>query len=130
MSIATGLLYIIDFSHIFSKGPYPNYDSDYVHRGKNDNLYLYDTILKENRDVYENLSLWCGYDDRRMMIEAENIQNILDRQFIKEVLDSIPQSWSDAIGGKDILRTIEEFINFRVSHINEICSYIIAENRR
>ena len=130
MSIATGLLYIIDFSHIFSKGSYPNYDSDYVHRGKNDNLYLYDTILKENRDVYENLSLWCGYDDRRMMIEAENIQNILDRQFIKEVLDSIPQSWSDAIGGKDILRTIEEFINFRVSHINEICSYIIAENRR
>lgn len=130
MSVASGLLYIIDFSHIFSKGPYPNYDSDFFIRGRDDDSYLYNTILKENKVVYDNLSLWCGYDDEQMRHEANNIQILLNRQFIKEVLGSIPKSWIDAIGGKSVMRSIEDFISFRVAHINEICSYIITENRR
>lgn len=130
MSIATGLLYVIDFSHIFSKGPYPNYDSDFFNRGKNIDTYLYNSILQENRDVYDELCIWCGYDEEQMRLEAKNCQELLNRQFIKEVLDSIPQSWSVAIGGDRVLQNIENFINFRIEHIDEICSYIILENRR
>ena len=68
MSIASGLLYVIDFSHIFSKGPYPNYDSDFFIRGKDADTYLYNTILQENKDVYDALCIWCGYDEERMLL--------------------------------------------------------------
>lgn len=130
MSVASGLLYVIDFSHIFSKGPYPNYDSDYFKRGRDANSYLYNTILKENRAVYDDLCIWCGYDENRMRLEAKDAQKLLDRQFIREVMDNIPRSWINAIGGDNVIKDIESFINFRVEHINEICSYIILENRR
>lgn len=124
------LLYAIDYSHIFSKGPYPDYKSEYFRRGSDSQSYLYTDILESNEKVYDALCMWVGYDEKTMRKEAKRIAQMLTPDYVEEVLSDMPEEWVAQIGGASTIRDIEAFINFRLKHIDRICELVISEYRR
>lgn len=128
--LKTYRIYAIDYSHIFSKNTMrPDYNSEFVINGMNPGKYLYSDILICNKEVYYDQCIHVGYNERLLREEVAGIQDLLPKEYLKSVVESIPAEWIKCIDG-DASDTIVEFLNYRVRNLESICEMIIKERRK
>ncbi len=128
--VNTGIVYAIDYSHLFSKSRLrPDYDSEYVIKGMNPNEYLYTDILKANSKEYDILCYSAGFDEATLNNEVKRIKETITHQYLESLFDTLPDDWLKTVGREKTYQLID-FIDFRVSNLEKIEKMITEERQR
>lgn len=121
-----GELFVIDHSHIF--GSDIRISSDSIWREMQEEVILSNSILADNKELYDLLFRYVGFDDKQLIKQSVEFKKSFSNAVMEKVLGMIPEIWIQ--GDKyDILKNIVVLINKKMSMIDDICEMIIRERR-
>ena len=125
----TSVLYTIDYSHLFSNDKRPNLNPEYIEKAMDPDSFLNTSILEKNQSAYDLLSYSAGFEVATVLLEADKMKSLLSHDFLVDVLNDLPEDWTQAVG-MDGLNKIIDFIEIRVSNLDKIADIIISWGRR
>ena len=115
-------LYIIDNSHIIKEGISSNIEWELT-----DEAIFSKRILEKNKDIYDLLCNTVGYDEEKLLLEAQKIKEAITQEILIEIKSSIPEEWIISIG-KETLDQIFKVLDKRLKNICKL-SQMIKEER-
>ena len=86
-------------------------------------------IYLENRKIYDKLAFGLGFNNIKLIEEAERIKKVLDEGWIGELFSLIPEEWI-VENMCDEIKAMRATISYRVKKLREIVDIIIEERGR
>ena len=119
-----GELFAIDHSHVFKNQCI--WDRFAFSQGMTNNDYLDKEILEFNQETYSIL-----FEKLRLKRDSfNNISNLvktnLTEEYIRSIFEKLPSCWTNDIPTEDLTH-LEKYINYRISHIDDIVNMICEE---
>lgn len=114
-------VYIIDHSHIFKNQCI--WDRYSFSQGIEDNDYKDNDILIANQTIYNAFWKIKAFNKENALKQSQTIQSILTKDFIRDIIDSLPQPWCKEVNPKDLI-ALEGYINYRIIHLPDIINII------
>lgn len=116
--------FAIDHSHVFKNQTI--WDQYAFRQGiKNDDYKDLD-ILQLNKEVYDYFLTTISIDNKKLLSLRDEIFDCLSAQFYHNIISELPEQWTKCLTCEDIV-SLEQYLNYRTSHLNEICDLIICE---
>ena len=103
--------------------------AEYIEKAMDLDSFLNTSILEKNQSAYDLLSYSAGFEEATVLLEADRMKSLLSHDFLVDVLNDLPEDWTQAVG-KDSLNKIIDFIEIRVSNLDKIADIIISWGRR
>lgn len=117
-------LYVIDNSHIIADGI-----KRIISNELEDSSIFSNNILEKNKEIYDKLCTWIGYNEQKLVLEAKHIRKTITKENLDYIKNFIPIVWIDSIG-KENVDMMFEVINKRVENICALGELIIRERRK
>jgi len=124
----TGIVYAIDFSHLFINTSRPNLNAEFFKAGMDIERCLSKDVLRNNRTVYDDSCSRAGFSEKALYEEGARIRFLIKEDNVDEILSSIPREWQQFVPYYDE-NSLRSFIMFRVNHLDSICKMIAEEIR-
>lgn len=118
---------LIDHTHVFKNQTI--WDRYTFQQGIAANDYEDTIILEYNSDVYNYFWEHISFDEAKIFSLAEEYKRKLTPECIHSIIQSLPSDWSSLINPLD-LDALEEYIDYRVANLDNICEMICIERRR
>lgn len=113
-------IYIIDHTHVF-----PNrtiWNKNKLQQCINENDLVDTSVMEWNEHLYRMFFDILSIKNMNLFDVANDFQNTLSRDFIYNVVHSIPDEWVIDCADLDML---VEYINYRLDNLNTICNTIL-----
>lgn len=118
--------YAIDHSHSFKNRLYETTciweEKDFMN-GIELKDYNSTDILESNKEVYDTMWSTKAFNKKIALEQSYEIQKILTENFIRNIINSLPSSWSEQIKTTDLI-ALEKYINYRIIHLPDIINVI------
>jgi hypothetical protein len=122
----TGIVYAIDYSHLFTNTSRPNLTPDFFKAEMDIQRCLSKDVLKNNYPVYDDICFRAGFSKKILYEESTRIKSLIKEENVEEILSLIPLKWQQSVPYYNG-NSLKSYIMFRVDHLDLICEMIAEE---
>lgn len=117
-------LYVIDNSHIITEG----INTD-IERELEESFIFSKRVLEKNQDIYDILCTSVGFNEKKLLLEAEKIRECITEEKLNNFKEYIPEIWVESVGRTNV-DLMFEVLNRRSEAILELSKMIVEERRK
>lgn len=118
------VFYLIDHSHVFKNQAIWNAQT--FIQGMNENDFCDTIILQKNNHEYTKFFEVVEYTRDDIIAECNRDKELLTPDFVRQSIRKLPNEWLGEVTSRE-LTLLEEYISFRVSHLEDIGEMICEE---